>query len=132
MPSLTATVKVSAPAPLVFRYLSERYERPAHLEASMASKGYVAPIRRLECEEGQKLSFSCRGRDPVLRIWIGGWKWSYELASLDHSLTEVTIRYQWSWGMAILAAGTTKHQAANELTETAMALDALSFMLEQG
>jgi hypothetical protein len=131
MPSIQASLRVSAPAPLVFRYLDERYQRQAHVETSLATKGYVPAIRCLAREEGEKLMYYCRGRDPMLRISIGGWKWSYEVASLDHSLTEVTIRYDWGWFTAMLGVGTMRHQAANELVETAMAIDGLAFMLEQ-
>lgn len=59
-------------------------------------------------------------------MFIGGWKWGYELKALSEAETEVEIRYSYGLWMAFLGAGTIGHQAANEIVETAISLDALS------
>jgi hypothetical protein len=127
MPSLRATVPVAAPIEVVYSYLLDRYYRPAHCETSQATKGYVPAVRCLDAEEPYFVRFQVKGRDPLLRIHYGGWQWEYQLQPTAEGATNVTICYRWSWLMSLLGAGTTRAQAANELVETAMALDALGW-----
>jgi hypothetical protein len=76
----------------------------------------------VESDEPHYLCFWVKGREG-----IGGWEWDYQLRAVAETATEVTICYRWSWVFSLLGAGTMRHQAANELVETAMALDALGW-----
>jgi hypothetical protein len=127
MPSVSATVDVWASADTVYAYLASRYDRAAHRAASLATKGYVPNAICIDSVAGERLVFKVSGRDPLLRIPIGGWSWSYGIEHTSAFTSRVTITYRWSWWMSLLGAGTTCHQACNEITETAMALDALSW-----
>jgi hypothetical protein len=127
MPSVTASVEISVPPGTVYRYLQSRYDREAHRSAALATKGYVPQVTCLEAEPNKRLVFQTRGRDPLLRTFIGGWKWIYEIEPASESASRVRITYRWSWWMSLLGAGTTRHQACNEITATAMALDALGW-----
>jgi hypothetical protein len=127
MPSVSAKILVSTPVNVVYRYLLERYDRPVHQAASLATKGYVPSVVCLEADEPHYLRFFVKGHDPLLRAFIGGWQWEYDLEAVTETDTEVTIRYRWSWLMTLLSAGTVRHQACNDLVETAMALDALGW-----
>ena len=125
MPSVGASVEVAVPPQTVYSYLQSRYDRDAHRSASLATKGYVPNVSCLEAEPNKRLVFHVRGRDPVLRIFVSGWKWIYDIEPASKSGSRVSVTYIWSWWMSLLGAGTTRHQASNEITETAMALDAL-------
>jgi hypothetical protein len=127
MPSVRATVAVAAPIDVVYRYLLERYGRSAHCETSLATKGYIPEVLCLDANEPYYLRFHVKGRDPMLRTFIGGWEWEYELRSVAKEGTDVTICYRWSWMMSLFSAGTMRAQASNEMVETAMALDALGW-----
>ena len=74
--------------------------------------------------ENKRIEFYVRGRDPILRMSIGGWNWGYELKQLSESETEVEIWYTYGLWMAFLGLGTTGHQASNEIVETAISVDA--------
>ena len=127
MPSVSATVDVQASADTVYAYLEGRYDRTAHRSASLATKGYVPNVTCVEAVADKRLVFEVAGRDALLRILIGGWTWSYDIEPTSASASRVIITYHWSWLMSLLGAGTTYHQACNEVTETAMALDALGW-----
>jgi hypothetical protein len=127
MPSTSATLTVPAPVATVYRYLHERYDRPAHRDVSLACKGYVPPVTRLVAERPHRLSFSVQARDSLLPIFYGGWRWEYDLWPVGDSATQVRISYRWGWVMAFLGMGMIHHQACNEIVETAMALDALGW-----
>jgi len=127
MPSVSATVAIPLPVPVVYRYLQERYDREAHRTTSMATKGYVPTITTVETVQGRRLCFRVKGRDPLLRVFYGGWQWEYDLQAVGDRATQVTIRYCWSWVMSLLSAWAIRHQACNEIVETAMALDALAW-----
>ena len=126
MPSLEASVTVPLPRARVYHYLRGRYEMPTFKYAALEAKGYMPRIERVVDDEPRKLVFWVRGRDGLLKFPIGGWRWSYDLASASGSETKVTIRYEWSWLMCLLTAWTVRLQAANELVETARALEALA------
>lgn len=127
MPSVTASVEISAPPEMVYRYLHSRCDRQAHRSASLATKGYLPNVTCLEAELNKRLVFEVRGRDPLLRTFLGGWKWSYRIEPASESASRVSITYCWNWWMSLLGAGTTRHQACNEITQTVMALDALGW-----
>jgi hypothetical protein len=87
----------------------------------------VPQVTCLEAEPNKRLVFQIRGRDPLLRTFIGGWQWTYEIEPASESASRVRITYRWSWWMSLLGAGTTRHQACHEITTTALALDALGW-----
>ena len=58
---------------------------------------------------------------------ISSWTWTYELIPISEESTRVSIEYRWGLMLSFLALSTAGHQAANEITETAMALNALGF-----
>jgi hypothetical protein len=115
MPSASASLTIPVPVEIVYRYLHERYNRPAHHDVLLVA------------EEPRRLVFSAAARDSLLPISYGGWRWEYELRPMGESATRVTISYRWSWVMSILSSWTVRHQACNEIVETAMALDALGW-----
>lgn len=127
MPSASATVNVHATAATVYAYLESRYDSETHRSASLACKGYVPAVRCLEAIADRRLVFMVPGRDPLTRLFIGSWTWSYDIEPTGTGASRVTITYSWNWWMSFLCAGTTYHQACNEITETAMALDALGW-----
>lgn len=127
MSSVSASIKVSAPAPVVYRYLRERYAREAYRSTSIATKGYVPAVTCIEEVENRRMAFRVQGRDPLLRDFLGSWTWAYEIEPMGDSSTQVIIRYTWSWLMSLLGVGTIRPQACNEITEAAMALDALAW-----
>jgi hypothetical protein len=127
MPSASATVTVRAASSTVYAYLERRYDSDAHCSASLATKGYVPDISCLEAIVDRRLMFVVAGRDALTRTNVGGWRWSYDIEPIGPAASRVTITYRWSWWMSLLGAGTTHHQACNEITETAMALDALGW-----
>jgi hypothetical protein len=126
MPAITTTVTVPAPIGLIYRFLLERYDRPLHCSTALAAKGYIPNVLCLEADEPELLCFSVRGRDPLLRTFVGSWEWEYRLRPESEAVTEVAITYRWSWWVAFLCGGTARAQAANEIVETAMTLDALA------
>jgi hypothetical protein len=127
MPAASATVNVHAAAPMVYAYLAGRYDSEAHCSASLATKGYVPAVKCLEAVADRFLVFMVPGRDPLTRLFVGGWTWSYDIEPTGAGESRVTITYRWNWRMSFLGAGTMYHQACNEITETAMALDALGW-----
>jgi len=126
MPRVTATLTLPISRAGVYQYLRKRYDSELYRTVSLAAKGYVPPITCLEAVEDVKLCFRVPGRDVLFGIPMGSWKWCYELESLSDSETRVTIWYEWSLLVTFLSAWTVKHQAANELVETALALKALT------
>lgn len=127
MPRVTATFNLPIPKARVYQYLRKRHDCDLYRTVSLATKGYVPPITCLEDVEDVKLCFRVPGRDVLLRIPMGSWKWCYELESLSDSETRITIWYEWSLLMTLLSAWTVRHQAANELVETALGLKALAW-----
>ena len=127
MASVSASVEVAALSETVYRYLQSRYSREAHRSASLATKGYVPDVTCLEAVSNKRLVFQVRGRDPILRIFLGGWMWMYEIEPVSEYGSRVRITYHWSPWMSLLGGGTMRHQACNEITEMAMALDALGW-----
>jgi len=125
MPQIQTTITVAAPASQIYSFLRNRYDSENYKIASISTKGYVPKIRCLAEETDREISFTVPGRDPILRISIAGWSWSYHLEPAENSATKVTITYSWNWFTSILGAGTAKHQASNELVETVTAIDAL-------
>jgi hypothetical protein len=127
MPSVTASIDVSASADIVYHYLRDRYNREAHRSTSLATKGYVPKVTCIEADSNNRLVFHVPGRDPWLRTSAGSWRWIYEVEPTGDSTSRVTISYHWSWLMAISGLGLIRHQACNEIVETAMALDAIGW-----
>ena len=127
MPSVSASIEVAASPDFVYQYLRARYDREAHRSASLSTKGYVPIVHCVEEIPNKRVAYHVAGRDPILRVFIGGWNWSYEIEPVSPSASRVTIRYVWSWTMSLLCMGTIRHQASNAVTETAMALDALGW-----
>jgi len=81
----------------------------------------------MEDRRDETVVFEVAGRDPILRISIGGWEWGYNLRAVSATVTEVTVWYRWSFLMTVFGCGTTGGQAANEIVELALALDALAW-----
>ena len=50
----------------------------------------------------------------------------YDMIPAGDSLTQVNIWYRWGLFMSFITMFTVRHQAANELIETALALEALA------
>ncbi len=109
-----------------FKYLSQKYDSTLYKEAAKMSLGYVPEIETQKCEENKSLEFSCKSRDPITKLKIGGWRWGYELSTTTEGKTKVEIWYSYSLFLALMGGGTIGHQAANEICETASALEALS------
>ena len=120
------SIQVPLPVEDVFDYLRSRYDSRDYREASAATKGYVPRIECVDEEENRRVEFKVPGRDPFLHICIAGWRWGYRFYPLTSSETQVEIWYRWGLWQAVLGAGTIGHQAANEITEAVLALDALS------
>ena len=92
----------------------------------MMTKGYVPEVNLLGEQENEFLQFYVAGRDSMTNIKIGGWKWTYALTSTGSQETKIAITYEWSLFMSFLSAFTVRRQAANDLIEAAMALEALA------
>ncbi len=126
MPSVYGEVTVARPVGEVYAYLKERYQSHVFRSVCMMTKGYVPEIACVAEQANERLTFRAAGRDSLLRFTMGGWTWSYDLASLAPAQTKVAITYRWSVWMSIISLFTVRHQAANELIETAMALEAMA------
>jgi hypothetical protein len=126
MPSVKATVEIPLETPLVYGYLRDRYDGKAYRSACLATKGYVPPVAKTEDIENTKLGFYVPGRDSLLKFPTSSWTWKYELESPKPNQTRVTIEYKWSWMLSVLSFWTVRLQAANELAETVMAIEALT------
>lgn len=126
MSRVSPTLVYALPAKRIYDYLRHRYDGDVFREASMAAKGYVPPIELVEASEPAKLVFTVPGRDGLLELAVGSWSWGYNIEAITEGQAKVTIWYEWGLGTGILGAGTVKLQAANEVVETAMALDALA------
>jgi hypothetical protein len=126
MASVQATVEMPIPADQVYSYLLHRYDGQQYRASSMATKGYVPLVKCIENIPKQTVGFEVPGRDPVLRMFVKGWRWVYHIESDAAASSRVTIRYEWSFLVAMLSAGTARHQACNEITQTVMALEALA------
>ena len=132
MPVVSINIQINSPSAVVYHYLRERYNRNVHRSTSLGTKGYVPAvtcIEAVETDEYCRITYAVPARDPLLGIFLSGWRWTYEIEPAGPQATSVTIRYDWSWFMAILGAGTTRHQACNEIVETALALDALGWSM---
>ena len=127
MPSLSTTIEVPVDLPVVYRYLRDRYDGEAYRFASLSVKGYVPSVMRVVEIDNRSLRFTVPGRDPLLRMPIGSWTWGYDIESAAAGRTRITIEYTWSVLLSVLSAWTVRHQAANEIAETALALQALAF-----
>lgn len=125
MGKIKSTIKFNTEVDAVYKYLKERYSSERFKKASMDTKGYVPKVVLIEDEINSKLVFSAKGHDPLIKMKIGGWQWGYSLKKIGEKQTEVSLFYEWSSTMTLLSLWTIKHQAANELTETVMSLDAL-------
>jgi len=126
MPKVYGEVNVACPAAQVYAYLRDRYKTATFRSICMMTKGYVPDIHCVEERENERLSFSVAGRDSLLRFKTGSWAWTYQLTRVGSDRTSVAITYQWGILLSLLSVFTARHQAANELVETAMALDALA------
>lgn len=127
MPSIKATIEMPLKASLVYQYLRERYDSDAYRSACLATKGYVPPVAKIEDIKDTFLRFCVPARDSLFRFSPGSWTWTYELESTNEEQTQVTIEYTWSWILSMLSFWTMRHQAANELAETVMAIEAIDF-----
>lgn len=119
-------LEIACPAAQVYAYLRDRHKTHVYRSVCMMTKGYVPEIRCVAEQENERLSFSVAARDALFRFKTGSWRWTYELTRLEDDRTKVTITYQWSVLLSLLSAFTVRHQAANEVIETALALDALA------
>ena len=121
-----AELEVGCPIAETYAYLKDRYKTDVYRSVCMMTKGYVPEIQTVEEQENKRLTFYVAGRDALLKFKTPGWRWTYELARLDDHKTKVALTYQWGLLLLLLSAFTIRHQAANELVETALALEALA------
>ena len=126
MPAVYGELDIACPTGQVYAYLRDRYKTDVFRSVSMMTKGYVPDIQCVEQQENERLSFSVAGRDSLLHFNVGSWAWTYQLTRLTDNITKVAITYEWSVLISLLSAFTARFQAANELVETALALDALA------
>lgn len=125
MGKVTAVITLNMDSQKVYKYLKDRYDSERYKQACIDTKGYVPPIKLVENEVNSKLKFTVMGYDALLKMHMGSWTWTYRLKEIDAHKAELTLSYQWSFLMTLLAMGTIKSQATNELVETVLALDAL-------
>lgn len=125
MGKIKSTIKINKEVDGIYKYLKERYNSERFKKVSIDTKGYVPKIVLTEDEINSKLVFTAKGHDPLTKMKIGGWEWGYKLKKIQEKQTEISLYYEWNSIMSFLSLWTIKHQAANELTETVMALDAL-------
>ena len=126
MPTVYGELEIACPTAQVYAYLRDRYKTDVFRSVCMMTKGYVPEVRCVEELEDERVSFSVAGRDSLLRINISSWVWTYQLTRLDDDRTTVVITYKWSVLLSLLSMFTARLQAANELVETALALEALA------
>lgn len=124
MSTLYAQVSIRRSASDTYSYLRHRYESDVYRSASMMSKGYVPKIECIDARPDEHISFRVAGRDAVFKTKAPGWQWQYDLKPSGDTTT-VSITYTWGILLSLASSFTARHQAANELVETAMALDAL-------
>ena len=114
------------PIDQVYDYLEKRYNSTLYADASEQTKGYMPKIEIREATKNSFLSFYVKGHDPFTGLSVGSWKWSYTLTQEAGGMTKLKIAYEYGLFMSFISGGTVGHQAANEICETALALDALS------
>ncbi|MHC4445917.1 MAG: hypothetical protein ACYTA5_25255 [Planctomycetota bacterium] len=126
MPTVYGELEIGCSAAQVYAYLRDRYKTDVFRSVCMMVKGYVPEIQCVDEQENERLSFSVAAQDVLLRIKTGNWVWTYELTRLEDDKTKVSITYEWSVLLSLFSMFTIRHQAVNELIETALALDALA------
>ena len=126
MSTVYGQVETECPITIVYAYLKGRYQGDTFRSVSMMTRGYVPEVHRLEEQENERLSFRVAGRDSLLHFKTRSWRWTYELTPLHDGRTKVAITYEWDLLFSLLTMFTARGQAANELTETALAIDALT------
>lgn len=131
MPTVYGELEIACPAAQVYAYLRDRYKTHVFRSVCMMTKGYVPDVHGIEEQENERLSFTVASRDSLLRFKTAGWTWTYHLTRLESDRTKVAITYQWGLLLSLLSMFTARGQAASELIETAMALDALAANREQ-
>jgi hypothetical protein len=128
MGKISTKLEINIEIDVVYNNLKNRYNSERFKKASIDTKGYVPPIELIKNEVNSKLIFKAKGSDPLTKMKIGEWKWSYDFRDLGEKRTEIIISYEWSSLMEFLTLFTIKHQAANELTETVLSLDSLEYL----
>jgi hypothetical protein len=126
MGTVCAEVEIDCPVEKVYAYLKNRYTSEVFRSACMQAKGYVPDVACVDEREGEQLKFTVSGRDSLLRFKVGSWWWTYRLTRRSGERTAVLITYGWSVWLSLLSAFTLRPQAANEIAEAALALDALA------
>ncbi len=126
MPTIYGELVIACPTAQVYACLRDRYKTDVFQSVSRMTKGYVPEIQCVDERENERLSFSAAGRDGLFHFKTSGWTWTYQLTRLEDDRTKVTITYEWSVVLSLLSMFTVRLQAANELVETALALDALA------
>ncbi|MBL4745532.1 MAG: hypothetical protein JKY08_04120 [Flavobacteriaceae bacterium] len=125
MGKVSTVIELDLEIGVIYKYLENKYHSERYKKACIAVKGYIPDIELLESMDDEKLLFKVKGYDPLLRIHMGSWKWSYTLKELGEYKTAVTFCYEWSVLMELFSLGTIKSQAGNELVESVLALEAL-------
>ncbi len=120
-----ATITISTNCQKTYEYLRTRYDSEIHKSVSLATKGYIPPIIHVSEVKNERLAYKVAGHDYLLGS-LSNWEWGYELKVISDEITQVDIWYKWDLILAIFGIGTIGHQVANEMVETAMALDALA------
>ena len=130
MPTVYGELEIACPTAQVYAYLRDRYKTDIFRSVSMMTRGYVPEIQCIDEQKDERLSFSASARDCLLHFKAGSWTWTYQLTRLEKDKTKVAVTYEWSILLSLLSMFTVRGQAANELSETALALVALGS--EQG
>jgi len=127
MPHVSATITIPADVSVVYEYLATRYQGDPYRDACSQAKNYIPQIETVTENPNSLLRFRVAARDALLKFQLSGWEWQYELSTVADGATSIRITYEWSIFLSIIRAFTAGHQAANELTATVLALQALSF-----
>jgi len=121
-----AVINTESSSEKVFEYLKHRYSSENYISASMQAKGYVPKILLTNEILNRELTFFVKARDSLLPISYSGWRWHYKLTELSANSTKVEITYSVGLFLFLMSATTALGQAANEIMETVLAIDALS------
>jgi hypothetical protein len=119
-------VEIECPIEKVYDYLKNRFESEQYRSVCMMTKGYIPDINCMEEVENRHLAFYVAGRDSMLKFKIGNWQWRYNLYAVNETRTRIEVIYEWNLFMTIITCFTIRMQAANEIIETCLALEALA------
>ena len=125
MNRLETTISIERSLGDVYNYLKNRYNSEQYQKVSKEIKGYLPEIKILADNDANELTFEVAAVDAITKWRSSGWKWGYVLNAQEAGHTSITIWYEWSSMLNITTMGTAQMQAANEITDTILALEAL-------